>query len=506
MKSIVKIFSSVAVAGGIVAFAGCTNKFPDYNTDQYALRAESPSLVIPSMIESMMYAQQNSSQMADQMVGSLGGYFTNVNRWQGANFDTFNVSDGWNTSVYDQAFQAVYSNYFKVEDLTDGEGHWFAFATLVKAASMMRVTDCYGPIPYSQVRDGDMYVAYDSGEDVYRNIIDDLLAAADVLYQYSTQVGLSPIGNSDPIYGGNYANWAKLGVSLAMRAAMRAGFADDFVRAMNMECGYISANQENALSDPKTQGNPYQLAASSWGDLRVNASITDYMNGYNDPRLPLYFTAATQGNVTYQGIRMGQPANFDKSSGTPFSQPNFLASDKMPVCVAAEVQFLLAEAALRGWIGGDAKTYYEAGIAMSFEQWGVQGASAYMADAESTPADHTDFLSQTYNRNTDVKIAWDAETTAERHLEQIITQKWIANFPMGLEGWAEYRRTGYPELCESVSVNESGATIHSIKDYRRLRYPYTEESLNPDNYAAAVQGLGGADVESTPLFWQGKGI
>ena len=77
---------------------------------------------------------------------------------------------------------------------------------------------------------------------------------------------------------------------------------------------------------------------------------------------------------------------------------------------------------------------------------------------------------------------------------------------MGLEGWAEYRRTGYPELCESVSVNESGATIHSIKDYRRLRYPYTEESLNPDNYAAAVQGLGGADVESTPLFWQGKGI
>lgn len=506
MKTIFKIFANAAVIGGLVAVAGCTKNFPEYNTDQYALRAESPSLVIPSMIETMMYAQQNSSQMADQMVGSLGGYFTNINRWQGANFDTFNVSDGWNVSVYDQAFQGVYSNYFKVEDLTEGEGHWFAFARLVKAASMMRVTDCYGPIAYSQVKDGDMYVAYDSGEDVYRNIINDLLIAADVLYQYSAQVGASPIGTSDAIYSGNYANWAKLGVSMAMRAAMRAGFEDEFVRAMNSECGYISENSENALLDPKSQGNPYQLASSSWGDIRINASITDYMNGYEDPRRPIYFTAATQGDVTYQGVRMGQASNFNKASAAAFSQPNFLTSTKLPVFVAAETQFLLAEAVLRGWIDGDAKAYYEKGIELSFQQWGAGDAEAYINDATSIPDDHSDFLNQPYNRATDVKVAWDAESTPERHLEQIITQKWIANFPMGLEAWAEYRRTGYPELCESVSVNESGATVHSIKDYHRLRYPYTEETLNPDNYAAAVQALGGADAEGTRLFWQGKGI
>ena len=465
MKTIFKIFANAAVIGGLVAVAGCTKNFPEYNTDQYALRAESPALIIPSMIETMMYAQQNSSQMADQMVGSLGGYFTNVNRWQGANYDTFNVSDGWNTSVYDQAFQGVYSNYFKVE-----------------------------------------YVAYDSGEDVYRNIIDDLLSAADVLYQYSVQVGASPIGTSDAIYSGNYANWAKLGVSMAMRAAMRAGFEDEFVRAMNSECGYIDENSENALLDPKSQGNPYQLASSSWGDIRINASITDYMNGYNDPRMPFYFTAATDGDVTYQGIRMGQAANFNKSSSAAFSQPNFLTSTKLPVFVAAETQFLLAEAVLRGWISGDAKTYYNNGIALSFDQWGAGSADAYISNTTAIPADHNDFLNQTYTRSTEVKIAWDAESTTDKHLEQIITQKWIANFPMGIEAWAEYRRTGYPELCESVSTQEPNATIHSIKDYHRLRYPYTEASLNPANYAAAVQALGGADHESTALFWQGKGI
>lgn len=506
MKKIVKIFSSAAIIGSIVAVAGCTKNFEEYNTDQYALRAESPSLLIPSMIETMMYVQQNSSQMADQMVGSLGGYFTNINRWGGLNFDTFNVSDDWNVSVYSQAFQAVYSNYFKVAQLTESSGHWFAFAKLIRAASMLRVTDCYGPIPYSQVRDGDMYVKYDSGEDVYRNIIEDLLSSADILYQYSAQVGLSPIGTSDPIYSGNYANWAKLGVSLAMRAAMRAGFQEEFVRAMNSECGYISANTENAMVDPKTQGNPYQLAASSWGDIRINASITDYMNGYNDPRMPLYFTAATQGNVTYQGARMGQPSNFDKSKAIPFSQPNFLASTPLPVFVAAESQFLLAEAVLRGWIDGDAKTYYEAGIKLSFDQWGAGSVDTYIANTTATPNSHSDFLNQTYNRSTDVKIAWSAESTNARHLEQIITQKWIANFPMGIEAWAEYRRTGYPELCESVSTTENGATIHSIKDYHRLRYPYTEKNLNTANYNDAVSALGGADAESTQLFWQGKGI
>lgn len=506
MNKIVKIFSSAAIIGSIVAVAGCTKNFEEYNTDQYALRAESPSLLIPSMIETMMYVQQNSSQMADQMVGSLGGYFTNVNRWGGQNFDTFNVSDDWNVSVYSQAFQAVYSNYFKVAQLTESSGHWFAFAKLIRAASMLRVTDCYGPIPYSEVRDGDMYVKYDSGEDVYRNIIEDLLSSADILYQYSAQVGLSPIGTSDPIYSGNYANWAKLGVSLAMRAAMRAGFQDEFVRAMNAESGYISANTENAMVDPKTQGNPYQLASSSWGDIRINASITDYMNGYNDPRMPLYFTAATQGTVTYQGARMGQAANFNKSSAAPFSQPNFLASTPLPVFVAAESQFLLAEAVLRGWISGDAKTYYEAGIKLSFDQWGAASVENYISNTTATPNSHSDFLNQTYNRQTDVKIAWSAESTDARHLEQIITQKWIANFPMGIEAWAEYRRTGYPELCESVATTEANATIHSIKDYHRLRYPYTEKNLNTENYNAAVQALGGADAESTPLFWQGKGI
>lgn len=45
---------------------------------------------------------------------------------------------------------------------------------------------------------------------------------------------------------------------------------------------------------------------------------------------------------------------------------------------AAEAAFLRAEGALKGWnMGGDAKTFYEKGVRLSFEEFGVSGADDY---------------------------------------------------------------------------------------------------------------------------------
>ena len=168
MNKLNKILLFVSVATFTV---GCTGNFEKYNTDPYAIKSSEPSIVIPTMIEALMYVQQNDSQMIDQMVGSLGGYFALSNRWGGQNFDTFNASDGWNAIPYETPFLDIYANYFEIEKYTSGSGHYFAIANLLRAAAMMRIADCYGPIPYSQVKDGKMYVAYDSNEDVYKHII-----------------------------------------------------------------------------------------------------------------------------------------------------------------------------------------------------------------------------------------------------------------------------------------------------------------------------------------------
>lgn len=502
------ITKTVLIALAVITASSCIGKFEEYNTEPYALRVEDPSVLIAPMFEPLMYAQQNASQYVDQMVGTLGGYFALNSRWAGQNFDTFNPSDEWSAIPYNRSFNTIYANYFRIEKITEGRGHYFAMAKLLKAASMARVVDLYGPIPYSLVQDGDMTVGYDSAEDVYQYIIEDLKSSAEVLSDFvASAPGYKPLGSSDPIYGGDYSLWAKFAESIIMRIALRTGNKEAFVDAVNSPIGYIQSNSENALRDPKSMGNPYNIAGSIWNELRPSSSIVSYTVGYNDPRADKWFTPASATwsvkYAKYVGLRRGNeilPGGDANRSKLTFNHEDFL-----PIFVAAESQFLLAEAALKGWISGNAQTYYEEGIKRSFEQWGVSGADTYISDKISTPGDHKeDLASQNYDRKTDIKIAWNAESTPERHLEQIITQKWIANYPLGLEAWADFRRTGYPELAPSISNLSNGIISDVVRGARRLRYPYQEKDLNSKNYQKALSLLGGSDNEATDLFWASK--
>lgn len=499
MKKVIKLIVFVGIAA--MSLPGCTDKFEEFNTNPYAPTKGDPSLLLPTMIEQMMYVQQNNSQHIDQMVGTYGGYFTLTNRWGGQNFDTFNVSDDWNKDPYNIAFTNIYSNYFEIESITEADGHFYAIAKLIRAAVMMRVADCYGSIPYSKVRDGQMYVAYDKEEEVYKHIMDDLKYAVGILGSFGNNG--KPLAGKDHIYDGDYAKWAKLGNSFIMRAAMRIGDKENFVDAMNSPFGYVKENSDNAMMDCSSQRNPYELASASWGDLCCNATIVDYMNGFKDPRCSKYFTESKRGK--FEGMPAGN-ASFEKGKVQGYSLPNFGTKSSpapMPVFVAAESQFLIAEAILKNWISGDIASYYENGIRLSFDQWGASGADTYVVDNTSIPNDHSDDLANfsDYDRRTQVKIAFNRQGSFEQQLEQIITQKWIANYPMGLEAWADHRRTGYPEMNKYAN-NLGNANIDLNIGARRLRYPYTEKNLNKSNYDEAVGWLaGGVDNEATKLFW-----
>ena len=511
MKKIIKI-SLLALAA--YCTGGCTSKFEEYNTDHYSTYTLPPALGIRSMINAMTFVQQNNSQMVDQMVGSLGGYFTLSNRWGGQNFDTFNASDSWNAIPFSLMFEGVYTNFLKIEEDTKKSGHWYALANLVRAAVMMRVADCYGPIPYSKVSRAAIYAPYDSAEDVYKSIITDLQNAASVLYAFAQDYpGVKPFEASDPTsLHGDYALWAKLANSLILRAAMRSGDREAFEYASSHPAGVIESNSQNAMRDPGVEGNPYQLASASWGDLRLNSSIVDYMNGYTDPRRAAYFQFSTfAGNTTrYIGMRSGE-AGFAKDAVAGYSLPNIQAGDMLPLFLAAETNFLRAEAALNGWaVAGTAREYYEAGVRLSMQQYGVSESdiATYLADDTSTPASHTGDPRGTkynYDRTTSVKIKWNEGDGVELKRERIITQKWIANFPMGIEAWAEFRRTGYPQFAPAIDNLSGGVITDNFRGMRRLRYPYTERNLNRANYDAAVSAfLGGRDNESVDLFWAKK--
>jgi hypothetical protein len=92
-------------------------------------------------------------------------------------------------------------------------------------------------------------------------------------------------------------------------------------------------------------------------------------------------------------------------------------------------------------------------------------------------------------------------TDRQKQFEQIITQKWIALFPISIEAFAEYRRTRFPKLyAKKFSMN---ANTDPSKGQILTRLPFVniEKTTRPAEIEKAVGLLGGPDLESTPLWW-----
>jgi hypothetical protein len=137
---------------------------------------------------------------------------------------------------------------------------------------------------------------------------------------------------------------------------------------------------------------------------------------------------------------------------------------------AWEVQFALAEAAAKGIISADAQTLYNTGVTLAFEYWHTELPTDYL----SGPA------------------AYNAFGTSP--MEQILTQKWIANVINGYEGWIEYRRTGFPELQTiSASLNNDLIPI-------KMPYPAEEAALNFENYSIAATATDNNSI-NVPVWW-----
>lgn len=163
-------------------------------------------------------------------------------------------------------------------------------------------------------------------------------------------------------------------------------------------------------------------------------------------------------------------SNFN-SSFTSGSNKNLI---KARVITYAEQEFILAEAALKGLISGNAEDYYNAGVTAAFSEIGLDG-SAYLTHSG---------------------VAFDNSSTTNA-LQQIITQKWVANINNGLEGWIEYKRTGFPNLDPGTgSVNLNGGNIAL-----RFLYPTTEKSINSFNYETELKNMGGQETTVYRPWW-----
>lgn len=509
--------------GAVLSFTSCTDNYYDYNKsvpgatedemgrDNYLLRQYLIAMqnwVIPTDV--------NTNQFVECLLGgTYGGYLADSNDgFNYRNFSTYSPEEHWIQVAFNDVIPRIMTNDKFLENATTDPVP-LAVANIIKVTALSRITDIYGPIPYSKVgADGKLNAPYDSQEEVYALMMQELDNAIDSLTIRRTE-DFSP--KSDRVYGGVVMNWIKFANSLKLRLAMRmADVKPELAKAKaeevaKHEIGAMASNSDNAFL-MVSNTNPFRVVMYEYndGDSRISADITSFMNGYDDPRREKYFTPSTftTSGVTngYFGFRNG--IMIPKSPQIKlYANMKVDPSSRLLWMNAAETAFLKAEGALRGWnMGGTAEQFYNEGITLSFEQWGVSGADEYIGNATKRPASYKDPLGNFsyFGTISTVTIKWEGDAGFDKNLERIITQKWIANFPLGIEAWSEFRRTGYPILMQ-VATNNSGGVVSSERMARRLPYPQEEYTENTANVTAAVnQYLKGLDNMGTDVWWAKK--
>lgn len=528
MKHIAKttrLLGALAIAGSMMV-SSCTDNFEGWNIDPNGVTKDEmgyDNLQTGSFFSQMQRGvfivgkdEGGTYQICQMLTGDIfAGYFANIKSSYNVgsqHHDHYRMVDHWYNMPFNRAYTDVMQPWLEIYKVTDETSVDRALATVVKVFAMSRITDKYGPIPYSKFGTG-IAVAYDSQEDIYNQFFDELDKSIEVLNQYQKSSGKPYMTDYDFIYSGNVAKWIKFANTLRLRLAMRVSMVDralavaQATEAINDEGGLMTSASDDAVLHQSSNfsfTNPIYEVTRSFNDLRMGATMEMYLKGYNDPRMAAYFRAA-DSDGEYHGVRNGLTSGFG-SFENGASAANYNSDDNLPWMRAAEAYFLQAEAKLRLGIGtGEVKDLYEQGISTSFASAGVTGAESYIANSEALPLDTWTSVANGRGTNvssmiTSLPVAWDESASQSNKLARIMIQKWIALYPDGMEAWSEMRRTGYPGWIRINSYNYASG-VQSNQLISRIQYPSTEYSNNGDNVSAAVQMLGGNDNAGTRLWW-----
>ena len=333
-------------------------------------------------------------------------------------------------------------------------------------------------------------------------------------------------------------SYIKLANSLKLRMAMHIVKVDPATAQRWAEEAVASGVVENADEQqgiyPIVSGFTHPLLdiANSWGDLRLCASFESLLMSLDHPYTKYLFLPNNNdipnkktGEVLPAGTRIcgirsgtlvgdGQTYALNKRQGYSTFADNVLAGMLCPTYFVkwAEVDFLRAEGALRGWnMGGTAQEFYERGIRNAYlEDPLVASGSPYasLVDAYMAQEKPVDYIQvdpmgdgPDWPSVTKIGVKWNEADDKETKLEKIITQKYIALFPLSTEAWTEMRRTGYPKMFPVLNTDDGDGSIEQGGIIRRIPWVPTDPVAAGMVEATGIPALGGPDEQATRLWW-----
>ena len=505
----------LALALSLTFITGCDEGFDEINTNKVDPTSLAPSLILNKAIIATTYLDGVSTLgmlcynfgIVQQVITPYGSSLS------GGNYNQLNNANS--PLVWVNFYRNVIKQLVAVTEQTKDDplnANIYHAARIWKAYAFMILTDTYGDIPYFDAGKGhiseEIRPKYDPQEAVYKDILKELEEAAGALD------ASQPAVTTDILYGGDIARWKKLGYSLMLRAGMRLTKIDPTTAktyvTKAVAGGLFASNADNSVIRHTSLYNNFianHLAAREKTNFYLAAPFVNYLKENNDPRLPVFA-------VRYVGAKGGPEQTPERAKSDPnlqigmpmgyndvtinsvlaengvvslwdFTQINLTTVLKLDApefhITYAQVQLLLAEAAVRGWVTGEAADYYAKGIRANLEQMASYDVKAtikedaILAYLKAHPLDEA------------------------KALDQINTQYWVATFLDGNESWANFRRSGFPALKKNPYP---GSEIK--EDFiRRMPYPDSEIVVNLQNVNDANARQGPNDL-NTRMWWDKK--
>ena len=533
MKNLFEFRKIAVFLLGLILVTGCDDKLSEINTNPYGIDPANanPNLLMPTVLSA---AAQNYLQLGyNDLAGAM--QYTQKNGWYGGHNNY-----SWEARDWSGWYDILRTNNLMITRGEDLDNAFFQGVGLtMKSFAFGNIADLWGDAPYTDALNGDQgsdqfqFPKFDSQEVIYDGIISDLKVASTLLAAASTEGVTS--GN-DIIYGANINNWQRFTNSLLLRYYMRLSVKKPEVAKAGIESIYSSGVY---IQDPSQDANLDYTGGSNdvWLSSHVRLDPTDFqryqacqtfidqLTMTDDPRLTVWFDSVRVQWIEDESLNVASES-FMRANGEPLDvyytfdefeeeyenikftrrfnpnmadynsdlfvglPPSILTPEsyngnpipgqgtqnlhvsqlatiysssgaagdilKARIMSAAEVSFIFAEAALKGWNVGDAEMHYNMGIEQSLEVW--EKSDRY-----------DDFIVQ-------------SGVVFNNTLEQIITQKWVANWTNGAEAFADYRRTGFPDLQAGPLSPQPEVAI-------RFQYSNDEYNNNSDNLNAALNNL-----------------
>ena len=485
----------------------CEDGFDEMNTNPVLLTSIDPIFQLNRSVIWMAPGYNNltyETTIVRQMITPFTGVGT------GANLNQDNRSateDNWQNG-----FRNVIKNMVDAVEtakVNTDKPNLYSVLRIWKAYAFMVLTDTYGDIPYSQAGkgflDGTVFPVYDTQQSIYMDILNELSQASAALNEANDAL------DQDALYGGDIIRWKRLGNSLLLRAAMRLSKVDPATAQQFVGTAVAGGLMESNLDNAVVRHNPdfrngvgTNVNGGQAPFYYLDEEFVNWMQDNNDPRLESiavrYVGAAQEGDQVEENAdrtfdaQIGMPQGYDNTSIPPAVEDRGLASlydfsqmdrtrlgnPEAPsfLITYSQTNLLLAEAIVRTWASGDAGVEYSEGIRAHMNQ-----LSLWPGDTEVDPADIAAYIAA-------------HPLTGGSEIEEINAQYWMSSYLNSYESWANFRRSGFPDVAPNPYP---GSDLKTEEFIRRLTYPDSELTVNSSNVGNANGGQ--PDILDTRVWW-----